>query len=69
MSQQTTSSGMPIHLNERDSILDKHLLTEKLAYFNREKIPERITHAKGAGAYGVFTVTKDMKQFTKARVF
>jgi catalase len=66
MSQQTSSSGMPIHFNEkRDQILENHLLTEKLAYFNREKIPERITHAKGAGAYGVFTVTSDLKQYTK----
>ena len=70
MNEHTTSSGMPIKSNEvRDQILEHHLLTEKLAYFNREKIPERITHAKGAGAYGVFTVTKDITKFTKARIF
>lgn len=70
MNQQTTSSGMPIDPSQnRDQILDQHLLTEKLAYFNREKISERITHAKGAGAYGVFTVTADIRKFTKARIF
>ena len=70
MSQHTTSSGMPINQNEsRDQILENHLLTEKLANFNREKIPERITHAKGAGVYGVFTATKDLTKLTKATVF
>ncbi len=44
-------------------------LQEKLAHFDREEIPERIVHAKGAGAHGVFTVTKDISQYTKASIF
>ncbi len=41
-------------------------LIEKLAHFNRERIPERIVHAKGAGAGGYFEVTKDVTRYTKA---
>lgn len=44
-------------------------LFEKLAHFNRERIPERVVHAKGAGAHGIFTVTNDITKFTKAKVF
>ena len=47
-------------------IQDVHLL-EKLAHFDRERIPERVVHAKGAGAYGYFEVTHDVTQFTKAK--
>ena len=42
---------------------------EKLAHFDREVIPERRMHAKGSGAHGVFTVTKDVTGYTKARLF
>ena len=42
---------------------------EKLAHFDREVIPERRMHAKGSGAYGTFTVTKDITQYTKAKIF
>ena len=45
---------------------DVHLI-EKLAHFNRERIPERIVHAKGAGAGGYFEVTKDLTKYTKAK--
>ena len=44
-------------------------LLEKLAHFDREVIPERRMHAKGWGAYGKFTVTHDITQYTKAKVF
>ncbi len=44
-------------------------LMEKLAHFDREVIPERRMHAKGGGAYGKFTVTKDVKLYTCASVF
>jgi catalase len=44
---------------------DVHLI-DKLAHFNRERIPERIVHAKGAGAGGYFEVTKDVTKYTKA---
>jgi len=42
---------------------------EKLAHFDREVIPERRMHAKGSGAYGVFTVTHDITMYTKAKIF
>ena len=45
---------------------DVHLI-EKLAHFNRERIPERIVHAKGAGAGGYFEVTRDVTKYTKAK--
>jgi catalase len=45
---------------------DVHLL-EKLAHFDRERIPERVVHAKGAGAYGYFEVTHDVSQYTRAK--
>jgi len=45
------------------------LLMEKLAHFDREEIPERIVHAKGAGAHGIFTVTNDITAYTKASIF
>jgi len=49
-------------------IQDVHLI-EKLAHFNRERIPERIVHAKGAGAGGYFEATKDVTKYTKAKFF
>ena len=42
---------------------------EKLGHFNRERIPERVVHAKGSGAFGTFTVTNDITQYTKASIF
>jgi catalase len=73
----TTLSGIPISSNqdsltagERGPVLAQDFqLFEKLANFNRERIPERIVHAKGAGAYGTFTVTNDITKYTKAKVF
>ena len=44
-------------------------LREKLAHFNRERIPERVVHAKGAAAFGTFTVTHDITRYTKAQLF
>jgi catalase len=46
-------------------IQDVHLL-EKLAHFNRARVPERVVHAKGAGAHGYFEVTNDLSKYTKA---
>ena len=74
MSTLTTSFGQPVPDNQnslsagpRGPLLlqDFHLI-EKLAHFNRERIPERVVHAKGAGAYGTFRVTRDVTQWTKA---
>lgn len=41
----------------------------KLAHQNRDRIPERVVHAKGWGAHGTFTVTHDITKYTKARIF
>jgi catalase len=49
--------------------LHDRYLVEKLAQFNRERIPERIVHAKGGGAFGDFVVTGDVSQYTTAAVF
>ncbi|WP_455184981.1 catalase [Azospirillum palustre] len=74
MSTLTTSFGQPVPDNQnslsagpRGPLLlqDFHLI-EKLAHFNRERIPERVVHAKGAGAYGTFRVTRDVTAWTKA---
>ena len=50
-------------------LLQDHYLVQKMAQFNRERVPERVVHAKGGGAYGVFTATQDMSDFTKAGLF
>jgi catalase len=42
-------------------------LIEQMQHFNRERIPERVVHAKGSGAYGTFTVTSDVTRYTKAK--
>jgi catalase len=60
--QNTMTAGSP-----GPSLLqDVHLL-EKLAHFDRERIPERVVHAKGAGAHGYFEVTHDVTQYTRAK--
>lgn len=70
----TTSWGAPVGDNQNSItagsrgpalIQDVHLL-EKLAHFNRERVPERVVHAKGAGAHGYFEVTNDLSAYTKA---
>src|SRR5450759_3933664 len=47
-------------------LLQDHYLVEKMAQFNRERVPERVVHAKGAGAFGEFIVTDDVSAYTKA---
>jgi catalase len=47
-------------------LADMHLI-DKLAKFDRERIPERVVHAKGAGAFGYFEVTHDATKFCKAK--
>ncbi|WP_328827745.1 catalase [Streptomyces sp. NBC_00252] len=70
----TTESGAPVADNQNSAsagiggpllLQDQHLL-EKLARFNRERIPERVVHARGSGAYGYFEVTDDVTGFTHA---
>jgi catalase len=70
----TTSQGMPVD-NDLSSVTagpkgptlvqDVHLV-DKLTHFDRERIPERVVHAKGAGAYGYFEVTHDVTKYTRA---
>ena len=73
----TTASGRPFVENENSQtvgprgpiLLQDYILHEKMAHFNRERIPERVVHAKGSGAFGTFTVTHDITRYTKAKVF
>jgi catalase len=73
----TTAGGHPVTENQHTltagergpALLQDFNLIEKLAHFNREKVPERIVHAKGSGAYGTFTVTHDISKYTRASVF
>jgi len=50
-------------------LLQDYFLVEKLAHFDRERIPERVVHAKGAGAFGYFECTADLSNYTKAHLF
>jgi catalase len=72
--QITTSAGIPV-ADDQNAItagefgpvlMQDVTLIEKLAHFNRERIPERVVHAKGTGAYGTFTLTRDMSDVTIA---
>lgn len=73
----TTASGRPYVENDNTLtvgprgpiLLQDYILHEKMAHFNRERIPERVVHAKGAGAYGTFTVTHDITTYTRAKLF
>jgi len=73
----TTASGRPYAENENSQtvgprgpvLLQDVFLHEKMAHFNRERIPERVVHAKGSAAFGTFTVTHDITKYTKAKIF
>ncbi len=73
----TTASGRPFFENEDSMtagprgpvLLQDYHLHEKLAHFNRERIPERVVHAKGTGAFGTFTVTGNITKYTRAKLF
>jgi len=77
MKALTTASGAPVADNfntqtagpRGPALLQDVWLLEKLQSFNREVIPERRMHAKGAGAHGTFTVTGDITRYTKASIF
>ena len=43
-----------------------HYVVQKMQHFNRERVPERVVHAKGSGAHGFFEVTEDVTWFTRA---
>src|ERR1700716_2890370 len=73
----TTSSGRPVGDNQNSVtagprgpvLMQDYLLFEKMAHFNRERVPERVVHAKGSGAYGTFTITNDITKYTTAKLF
>jgi catalase len=73
----TTDAGAPVGDNQNSQtagpdgpvlLQDSHLI-EKLQRFDRERIPERVVHARGTGAFGVFTPTTDISALSKAKVF
>jgi catalase len=73
----TTAAGIPVGDNQnsltagvRGPLLAQDWqLFEKHAHFNRERIPERVVHAKGSGAYGTLTITRPIPEYTKAKIF
>jgi len=73
----TTTGGNPIADNQNSLtagprgpvLLQDYQLIEKLAHQNRERIPERVVHAKGSAAYGTLTITNDITKYTKAAPF
>ncbi len=70
----TTDAGIPVASDEFSLsvgpngplLLQDHYLIQKMAQFNRERVPERVVHAKGSGAFGYFEVTADVTQWTSA---
>ncbi|MCY4329644.1 MAG: catalase [Endozoicomonadaceae bacterium] len=72
----TTTAGNPICDNQNSMtaglrgpvLVQDYQLIEKLAHQNRERIPERVVHAKGSGAFGELTINHDISQYTKAKV-
>ena len=77
MKTQTTSAGAPIADNQNTLtagprgpvLLQDYQLIEKLAHQNRERIPERVVHAKGWGAFGTLRITNDISPHTRAKLF
>lgn len=73
----TTTAGAPIADNQNSLtagprgpvMMQDWQLIEKLAHQNRERIPERVVHAKGWGAYGTLTITQDISRYSRAKVF
>ena len=76
--RMTTDAGRPVGDNQNSLtvgprgpvVFEDFLLFEKMAHFNRERIPERVVHAKGSGAHGHFVCTNpDMERYTTAKLF
>jgi catalase len=73
----TTTAGAPVADNQNSQtagargpvLLQDYQLIEKLAHQNRERIPERVVHAKGTGAFGALTITGDLTPYSRAKVF
>src|SRR5699024_7930688 len=70
----TTDAGIPVASDSHSLqagqqgpvLLHDHYLIEKMAHFNRERVPERVVHAKGSGAFGELVITGDVSEYTKA---
>src|SRR5215210_2966383 len=70
----TTNAGVPAPSDDTaltvgpngPVLLQDAYLNEKLAHFVRERVPDRVYHVKGGGAFGYFEVTEDVTQWTKA---
>src|SRR6202166_1461084 len=75
--KMTTDAGRPVGDNQNSwtvgprgpVVFEDFLLHEDMAHFNRERIPERVVHAKGSGAFGTLTVTNNITQYTRAKIF
>ncbi len=73
----TTTGGAPVVDNQNTKtagprgpvLLEDYHLLEKLAHQNRERIPERVVHAKGWGAFGTLTITDDISRYSRAKIF
>src|SRR6478609_7983837 len=73
----TTAAGAPVPNNQNSQtagvggpvLLQDHHLLERMAHFNRERVPERVVHAKGSGAFGTFRVTRAIPELTIAQLF
>jgi catalase len=73
----TTDAGIPAPSDEFSLsvgpngplLMQDHYVIQKMAQFNRERVPERVVHAKGGGAHGVLQITEDVSQYTKAGLF
>ena len=73
----TSENGAPVEDNQHSQsagaggplLLQDQYLVEKLAHFNRERIPERVVHARGSAAFGTLTITKDVSEYTRAKLF
>jgi len=71
----TTTAGNPVGDNQNSLsagqrgplLMQDYQLIEKLAHQNRERVPERVVHAKGYGAYGTLKITNDISKYTKAK--
>lgn len=75
--QLTTAAGAPVADNQNiqtagergPALMQNVWMMEKIAHFNRERIPERVVHAKGSAAFGTLTITGDITKYSKAAIF
>ncbi|HEX6297964.1 MAG TPA: catalase [Burkholderiales bacterium] len=73
----TTNQGVPVADNQNSlkaglrgpTLMEDFILREKITHFDHERIPERIVHARGSGAYGFFETYRSLKKYTRASLF